>query len=47
MTNFEDIKTMNIKELAEFLYANVEYLATEYGLSVEDMEEWLNSEVEE
>ena len=47
MTNFGDIKTMDIKELAEFLYTNVEYLATEYGLSVEDVEEWLNSEVEE
>ncbi len=46
MTNFERIKGMGVEEMAGFLYHNAEYLITEYGLDAEQMEEWLNSEVE-
>lgn len=47
MTNYERIKGMTLEEMAGFLYHNAEYLITEYGLYAEQMEEWLNSEVEE
>lgn len=52
MTNFERIKTMSVKEMADFLYYNLEYLSAEYGdcSGAKDshyLAEWLNSEVEE